>query len=147
MKRRELLKTLGYTMGMGLLSRTQSPARTETPGRRINILFMMDDQHRGDCLGAAGASWLKTPHLDELAGQGALFVKAYSSLPSCLPARTSLLTGQSPWQHGMLGYKPIPPRFPQEMPRLFSGAGYRTHAVGKMHFQDHKHGYQSVVST
>jgi arylsulfatase len=145
MNRRELLRTLGYTAGIGLLSSVPRLAQAATPRRRVNILFLMDDQHRGDCLGAAGATWLKTPHLDELAHQGALFVKAYSSLPSCLPARTSLLTGQSPWQHGMLGYKPIPPRFPQEMPRMFSQAGYRTHAVGKMHFEDHDHGYQSVV--
>ncbi len=145
MNRRQLLRTMGCTAGIGLLSGVPGLAQAVMPGRRVNILFLMDDQHRGDCLGAAGASWLKTPHLDELTRQGALFVKAYSSLPSCLPARTSLLTGQSPWQHGMLGYKPIPPQFPQEMPRLFSKAGYRTHAVGKMHFDDHDHGYQSVV--
>jgi arylsulfatase A-like enzyme len=28
---------------------------------------------------------------------------------------------------------------------MFTEAGYRTHAVGKMHFQDHDHGYQSIV--
>ena len=31
--------------------------------KRINILFLMSDQHRGDCVGASGADWVKTPIL------------------------------------------------------------------------------------
>ncbi len=68
----------------------------------------MGDQHRGDCIGADGADWLKTPHLDKLATEGVLFKNAYASVPSCLPARTSILTGMSPWVHGKLGYTEIP---------------------------------------
>ncbi len=91
----------------------------------------MSDQHRGDFIGAAGASWGKTPNLDQLAKEGVLFAKAYSSVPSCLPARTSILTGMSPWQSGQLGYNPIP-AYPNEGPAIFTSAGYRTHAVGKI---------------
>ena len=101
---------------------------------RINILFLMDDQHRGDWLGAAGATWMITPHLDRLAREGVLFRRAYSSVPSCLAARAALLTGMSPWSHGSLGYTPIPACYVNEMPRLFTQAGYRAHAIGKLHF-------------
>jgi choline-sulfatase len=113
--------------------------------KKINILFLMGDQHRGDCVGADGATWVKTPNLDKLADEGVLFTKAYTSVPSCLPARTALLTGMSPWQSGQLGYKDIPD-YPHELPQLFTSAGYRTHAVGKNHFTPmrHSHGYQSV---
>ena len=105
----------------------------------------MGDQHRGDCIGADGASWLKTPNLDKLANEGVLFTNAYASVPSCLPARTSILTGMSPWLHGQLGYTEIP-AYKYELPQLFTDAGYRTHAVGKNHFNPmrNKHGYQSV---
>ena len=64
--------------------------------KKINILFLMADQHRGDCIGAAGAKHVHTPNLDLLAKEGILFTRAYSSVPSCLPARTSILTGMSP---------------------------------------------------
>lgn len=113
--------------------------------KRINILFLMSDQQRGDCLGVAGAGWVKTPNLDRLAREGVLFAKAYTSVPSCLPARTALLTGMSPWQSGQLGYKPIP-EYKYEGPAMFTAAGYRTHAVGKNHFTPmrNKHGYQTV---
>ncbi len=105
----------------------------------------MGDQHRGDCIGADGANWIFTPYLDKLASEGIIFTKAYTSVPSCLPARTSILTGMSPWQSGQLGYKDIP-EYPYELPEMFTGAGYRTHAVGKNHFTPMRntHGYQSV---
>ena len=54
-------------------------------GEPINILFIMTDQHRGDCIGSAGAHWLATPNLDALASEGVLFSNAYVSVPSCLP--------------------------------------------------------------
>lgn len=121
-------------------------AETQPASRRPNILFLMDDQHRGDWIGAAGARWIITPNLDKLARQGALFRRAYSSTPSCLPARTALLTGMSPWGHGLLGYTPIPARLATEKPRIFTEAGYRTHAIGKQHFdpQTNAHGYQTM---
>ena len=63
----------------------------------------MTDQHRGDCLGCAGNEIIKTPNLDSLAADGVLFANAYSSTPSCTPARSAILTGLAPWHHGMLG--------------------------------------------
>jgi choline-sulfatase len=113
--------------------------------KKINILFLMGDQHRGDRIGADGATWIKTPQLDKLAGEGVLFTKAYTSVPSCLPARTAILTGMSPWQSGQLGYKNIP-EYRYELPEMFTDAGYRTHAVGKNHFTPMRntHGYQTV---
>ena len=125
----------------------RSGAADATPAKRPNILFLMDDQHRGDWLGAAGAKWLITPNLDRLAHDGVLFRRGYTSSPSCLPARAALLTGMSPWGHGCLGYVPIPERYAQEMPRTFTEAGWRTYAVGKNHFTPPRntHGYQTVI--
>jgi len=129
--------------GLAAEAATTSPAATN----HINILFMMDDQHRGDWIHAAGAKWMITPNLDHLAREGVLFRRGYSSTPSCLPARSALLTGMSPWGHGVIGYSPIPERFTAEMPHLFTKAGYRTYAIGKNHFTPprNSHGYQTVV--
>ena len=150
-----ITRVLG-TLTCGLLALVFSPKSSSVAGlvdgpvhgtNRINILFLMDDQHRGDWISAAGAKWMITPNLDRLAREGVLFRRGYSSAPSCLPARAALLTGMSPWGHGNLGYTPIPERFTVEMPRLFTEAGYRTYAVGKQHFAPprNSHGYQTVV--
>jgi len=120
------------------------PAARRAAAKRPNILFLMDDQHRGDWLGAAGATWMITPNLDRLAREGVLFRRAYTSVPSCLGARAALLTGMSPWGHGCLGYTPIPDRYVNETPRLLTQAGYRSAAIGKQHFTPltNSHGYQ-----
>ncbi len=113
---------------------------------RPNVLLLMADQHRGDALGCNGNAAIRTPNLDRLAREGCTFTRAYSSTPSCTPARAALLTGMSPWGHGMLGYYRVAEQYPIELPRILEGAGYRSHVVGKNHFapQRHAHGYDEV---
>jgi len=114
---------------------------------RPNILLLMSDQHRGDCLGADGNAAIETPNLDRLAASGVRFRCAYSSTPTCTPARAALLTGMSPWRHGMLGYGQVAEHYPVELPRLLRDAGYYTLGIGKMHFTPQRalHGYQRTI--
>ncbi|MCC6589972.1 MAG: arylsulfatase [Bryobacterales bacterium] len=109
--------------------------------------MLMADQHRGDCLGVDGHPVVKTPNLDRIAKEGVRFTGAYSSTPSCTPARGALLTGLSPWNHGQLGYGRVARQYPFEKPRALAEAGYYTQCIGKNHFspQRNSHGYQSVL--
>ena len=90
----------------------------------------MADQLRYD---AQGAVWkgANTPNLDKLAASGARFMNQYSSTPTCTPARAGILTGQSPWNHGMLGYGAVAPVYPFEMPVALRAVGYTTASIGK----------------
>lgn len=128
-----------------LASRPALPASMASS--RPNILFLMDDQHRGDRLGADGNKVIRTPTLDMLAREGVRFRSAYSSTPTCTPARAGLLTGLSPWNHGMLGYSKVARKYPCEMPRLLRDAGYYTMAIGKLHYapQRNLHGYHTAL--
>ncbi|OGV69222.1 MAG: hypothetical protein A3K19_23395 [Lentisphaerae bacterium RIFOXYB12_FULL_65_16] len=105
---------------------------------RPNVIFVLVDQMRGDCLGADGNGAICTPNLDYLAACGTRFNHAYSAVPSCLPARAALWSGQSQWHTGVLGMGrgqgPTPNDFPHTLAGEFTAAGYRTHMVGKGHF-------------
>ena len=48
--------------------------------KRPNIVLIMCDQMRGDCLGIAGHPDVKTPYLDSLAAEGTYFPNSYSCL-------------------------------------------------------------------
>jgi arylsulfatase A-like enzyme len=84
--------------------------------------------------------------MDRIASEGVRFRKAYSSTPTCTPARTALLTGLSPWHHGMLGMIRMAEEYPLEKPRALREAGYYTAAIGKMHFSPMRngHGYHQM---
>ena len=122
---------------------------------RPNLLFMMADQMRFDTVGPhpdAPSHRSFTPNIDSmLHAEGVKFTNAYSSTPTCTPARAALLTGQSPWNHGMLGYGVVADRYPCELPRVMAEAGYKTVSIGKDHFGWNKtanhgirHGYQQT---
>ena len=102
--------------------------------RKPNVLLIMADQFRGDCLGAAGHPDVKTPYLDLLCERGTRFDRAYSPTPSCIPARAALLTGMTQRHHGRVGYQDgVRWDYQDTMPAAFTRAGYQTRCVGKMH--------------
>ena len=99
-----------------------------------NIVFIMTDQLRADCLGYAGHPDVKTPYLDTLAARGVVFDHAYSACPSCIAARAALHTGMEQSHHGRVGYEDnIPWNYEHTMAGELSKAGYYTQCVGKMH--------------
>lgn len=99
-----------------------------------NIVMIMVDQMRFDCLSILGHPVIDTPHLDELARNGTIFKNAYAATPSCVPARAALLTGMSQKNTGRVGYEDkLPWDYSHFLPSVLSSAGYYTQAIGKMH--------------
>ena len=58
-----------------------------------NLLIIISDEHRRDCLGCMGHPLVKTPHLDALAARGTVFENAYTPSPMCVPTRAALACG------------------------------------------------------
>lgn len=99
-----------------------------------NILFITTDQQRRDSLPCYGQDFMITPALDKLATEGMVFDRAYSLSPICQPARASLITGQYPHVNGVCqNFQWISPETPT-IAELFNEAGWKTAAIGKMHF-------------
>lgn len=61
--------------------------------RHRNVLLIIADQWRGDCLGFLGHPGVRTPHLDALARRGMTFTRHFGQSAPCGPARASMLTG------------------------------------------------------
>ncbi|MCY3979232.1 MAG: sulfatase-like hydrolase/transferase [Chloroflexi bacterium] len=111
-----------------------------SPAEKPNILYIVLDQWRGDCLGIADSAHpVMTPHFDQIAYEGIWYNRAYADCPVCMPQRATMLTGFTGSQHGMPHNFMSGPRTPiaikQSLPyRLTREAGYQTKAAGKMHF-------------
>jgi choline-sulfatase len=115
-----------------------------------NILFIMTDQQRGDCLGVENHPCLLTPSMDALAADGVRFRRAYSTCPVCIPARRSLMSGLHPASHGMVSYvdgQEWNP--PATLPQLLRDAGYHTGLVGRnmhLHPPRKRYGFEEMVT-
>jgi choline-sulfatase len=129
----------------------ESPAYSANTVKRDrpNVLLLMADQLRFDCVGAYGNPVIRTPNLDRIAREGVRFSAAYSTTPTCTPARSALLTGMGPWRNGMLGYTHMATNpYPVEKGRAMAEAGYYTTSIGKNHYSPirNAHGYHQLVS-
>ncbi|MEE3233707.1 MAG: sulfatase-like hydrolase/transferase [Candidatus Latescibacterota bacterium] len=105
----------------------------------LNFLFIMPDQLRPDFLSCYGADFIKTPNIDSIANQGVLYENAYSTSPVCVAARHNLLTGLNSIRTGVLGNGQfLRPDYSDcgihTWPGIMRLAGYRSAAIGKMHF-------------
>jgi arylsulfatase A-like enzyme len=100
-----------------------------------NLLVILIDDLRFDETGASGHPYMKTPHIDRLAREGAQFVNAFHTTPLCSPNRASILTGQYASRHGIIdnvGRDAMSHRLPNyhvELQKL----GYETAHIGKWH--------------
>jgi len=117
--------------------------------KRPNILLIMTDQQRGDCLGVEDHPVLLTPNMDSIAGAGARFSKCYSTCPVCIPARRSLLSGQFPSTHGIVGYhENIEWDAGQSLVTPLQRAGYHTFLAGRnmhQHPPAKRYGFDHMV--
>jgi len=106
-------------------------------GTRPNIVFIVADQWRGDCIGFMNRHPVMTPHLNQLANEGVTFTQAYADCPVCMPQRITFLTGKTGSGTGITKNTndrlPIDPR--KSLPGILTReGGYQTKAIGKMHF-------------
>ena len=100
---------------------------------RPNVLLIITDQQRGDCLGIDGHPVLQTPAMDWLGASGTFFRRGYSESPSCIPARRVLMSGRPPDEDGMVGFMSAPWDPPATLAGELRAAGYETRMVGKLH--------------
>lgn len=103
--------------------------------KRPNFLVILIDDLRFDEFGAGGHPYMRTPHIDRLAAEGALFERAFHTTPICSPNRASIVTGQYASRHGIIdnvardAMSHRLPNYHLELQRL----GYETAHIGKWH--------------
>ena len=117
--------------------------------RSPNILFLMADQLAPHFLPAYGHRMVKTPRLDEVAADSAIFDAHYSNSPLCVPARAGLMTGRLPseievFDSGCDYAFSVP-----TLAHYLRACGYVTVQSGKAHYigTDQLHGLEKRLTT
>ena len=101
--------------------------------RRPNVVFVLSDDLRWDCLGVAGHPFLKTPNIDRIANEGIRFSNAFCTSSLCSPSRASFLSGLYAHSHQVINnFTEFPANIPSYPQRLHDD-GYHTAYIGKWH--------------
>ena len=87
-----------FFSGLALCScRPNETGDDETPP---NIIFIMSDDHAYQAISAYGYGLNKTPNMDRIAHEGALFTRATVTNSICAPSRAVILTGKHSFING-----------------------------------------------
>ncbi len=140
MNRRSFVKIALLSIVTTCMSIHQSGCIRET--RKPNIVLILADDLGYNELGCYGQEKIKTPYIDQLAGEGMRFTQFYSGSPVCAPSRSVLMTGKhtghtfvrdnkeiGSWE-SFNGQLPLP-EDTNTIAKLLKAQGYATAAIGK----------------
>lgn len=100
------------------------------------IVIFTDDQGYADLKIQDQLDDLKTPHLDQLARDGARCTSGYITAPQCIPSRAGIMTGRYQQRFGVDHNGTIPMPLDETLiPQRLQRAGYKTGMVGKWHLE------------
>lgn len=122
------MRTIALLVPLLLLGAAQERARP-------NIVFILVDDLRWNAPACMGHPFSKTPNIDRLAKEGALFRNAFVTTPLCSPSRASFLTGRYVRANGIKGNGNNNAASHELVtwPKLLKDAGYATAYMGKWH--------------
>jgi len=111
----------------------QTSSAFAADAQRPNVVFLLTDDLRADCLGCSGHPLLKTPHIDQLASEGVRFQNAFVTTAICCVSRACYVTGQYARHHRVADFNTAltAGQLEQTWPVVLKRAGYRTACFGK----------------
>lgn len=99
-----------------------------------NIVIVMTDQQRADVRKSRGFALDTMPFLDEWAKEGTDLHQAYTSNPTCMPARVSMFTGRYPSANRVRSnFNAADAIYSQDLLDVLKKSGYVTALCGKNH--------------
>jgi arylsulfatase A-like enzyme len=142
------MKRVSSTFIVALTLLATAPARggaddqAASPHAKLNILFIMSDDHAYQAISAYGFKLNQTPNIDQIAAQGMRFTRCLTTNSLCGPSRATLLTGKYSHLNGFYnntnsGFDGSQVTFP----KLMQQAGYQTAIFGKWHLETDPTGF------
>jgi len=123
-----VMAAASLTLGQGCSQPNQQKHRTSGKTRRPNVVVIMTDDQRWDCMSCEGHPFLKTPNMDRIAKEGARFANMFVTTSLCSPSRASFLSGLYAHAHKVTNnftdYPAHLPSYPLETKNLIDEPKY-----------------------
>ncbi len=108
---------------------------------KMNILFIMCDDHSYQTISAYDNSYISTPNIDRIAADGVKFANSFVANSLSGPSRACMLTGKHSHTNGFTDNTRKFDASQQTFPKLLRANGYETAVVGKWHLVSEPTGF------
>ncbi len=126
---------------------SQSPKTRHDSPKKLNIIYIMSDDHAVQAISAYGHPISKlapTPNIDRIANSGALFMRNYCANSISGPSRANIITGKHSHANGYMSneWGSFDNR-QNNVAKVFQKNGYQTSIVGKWHIPSDPTGFDN----
>ena len=127
-----------FSIGLIVAILFSCDSKFETPP---NIVFIMSDDHAYQAISAYDHGLNKTPNIDRIANEGALFKKSFVTNSICAPSRAVMLTGKHSFINGKVDNVQDFDWDQDNFAKHLQKAGYQTALIGKIHLRGLPQGF------
>lgn len=127
-----------FLIGLMLATLFSCDSKIEIPP---NIVFIMSDDHAYQAISAYGYGLNKTPNIDRIADEGALFKKGFVTNSICAPSRAVMLTGKHSFINGKVDNIQDFNWDQDNFAKHLQKTGYQTALIGKIHLRGLPQGF------
>lgn len=132
MKTLNLAKIASYTL-IGAAALPIVSCKEKVEEKRMNILFIMCDDHSYQTISAYDNRYISTPNIDRIAADGVKFANSFVANSLSGPSRACMLTGKHSHTNGFTDNTRSFDGSQQTFPKLLQKSGYETAVIGKWH--------------
>ena len=127
-----MAKIASYTL-IGAAALPIVSCREKVEEKKMNILFIMCDDHSYQTISAYDNRYISTPNIDRIANDGVKFVNSFVANSLSGPSRACMLTGKHSHTNGFTDNTRSFDGSQQTFPKLLQKSGYETAVIGKWH--------------
>lgn len=109
--------------------------------QKMNILYIMSDDHSFQTISAYDSRFIETPNIDRIAKEGVRFTNSFVANSISGPSRACMLTGKHSHKNGFVDNTAHFDGSQQTYPKLLQQAGYQTAVIGKWHLSSDPTGF------
>ena len=113
----------------------------EAAEKKMNILYIMSDDHSYQTISAYDQRYIHTPNIDRIGNEGVRFTNSFVANSISGPSRACMLTGKHSHANGFTDNATVFNGDQMTFPKLLQQNGYETAMIGKWHLVSDPQGF------